>query len=97
MLATSTVCTTATSTPSTDHVDECKIAVDATNPASCTPAHKCAGHAPDHLHGASCECPTVPHGDHIDYLLDGYLYRRALGTATTTEPCAVPDRLPSSP
>ena len=33
-----------------DHVDEHTIAIDATNPAQCTPNHRCTGHAADHVH-----------------------------------------------
>ena len=50
-----------------DHVDECKIAVDAQNPAACAPV--------------ACECKhdecgheKVPHGDHFDYLVAGRLH-----------------------
>lgn len=59
-----------------DHIDECAIAVDATNPAACTPAHTktCAAHAADHTHGAGCGHEAVPHGDHKDYLVGGHLH-----------------------
>jgi len=57
-----------------DHVDECTIAVDATNPAGCTPNHACNGHPTDHVHGANCGHAAVPHGDHVDYLVDGHLH-----------------------
>lgn len=57
-----------------DHVDECKITVDGANPGDCTPNHKCAGHAADHVHSATCGHAAVPHGDHVDYLVDGHLH-----------------------
>jgi hypothetical protein len=57
-----------------DHVDEHTIAVTAANPASCTPAHRCNGHAANHVHGANCGHDAVPHGDHVDYLVDGHLH-----------------------
>ena len=57
-----------------DHVDEHLIAVSATNPEACTPQHACAAHAVDHLHGPGCGHPAVPHGDHVDYLVDGHLH-----------------------
>jgi len=57
-----------------DHVDECTIAVDATNPAACTPGHQCSGHAAGHVHAAGCGHPAVPHGDHVDYLVDNHLH-----------------------
>jgi hypothetical protein len=56
------------------HVDECTIAVDAKNPAACTPNHACAGHNAAHKHGAGCGHDAIPHGDHVDYLVDGHLH-----------------------
>jgi len=57
-----------------NQVDECSIGVDATNPATCTPAHKCAGHAVGHAHGAGCGHDAIPHGTHTDYLVNGHLH-----------------------
>ena len=56
------------------HVDECAIAVDALNPEACTPSHKCDAHPSAHRHGADCGHEAVPHGDHVDYLVDGHLH-----------------------
>ncbi len=56
------------------HYDEHRIAVDRANPADCTPSHSCGGHAPDHQHGSGCGHEAVPHGDHVDYLVDGHLH-----------------------
>jgi hypothetical protein len=58
-----------------DHVDECTIAVDATNPSTCTPNHACPAHETDHVHGSSCGHAAIPHGDHVDYLVGGHLHR----------------------
>jgi hypothetical protein len=55
-------------------VEEHSLAVNQTNPAGCTPKHDCAGHAKDHQHGPNCGHPAVPHGDHVDYLVDGHLH-----------------------
>ena len=55
-------------------VEEHALAVTATNPADCTPAHACAGHEAGHVHGPDCGHPAVPHGDHVDYLVDGHLH-----------------------
>jgi hypothetical protein len=55
-------------------VVEHALAVDATNPAACTPAHACGGHAAGHVHGPGCGHEAVPHGDHTDYLVDGHLH-----------------------
>ena len=57
-----------------DKVEEHSLTVSATNPAACTPAHKCDGHKKDHKHGANCGHPAVPHGDHVDYLVEGHLH-----------------------
>ena len=56
------------------HTDEHAIAVSSANPAACTPAHACAGHDAAHAHGPGCGHEPVPHGDHIDYLVDGHLH-----------------------
>jgi hypothetical protein len=55
-------------------VHEHALAVTAANPAACTPAHACAGHAKGHVHGPGCGHEAVPHGDHVDYLVDGHLH-----------------------
>lgn len=60
--------------PHGGHVDEHTIDVDAANPVRCTPAHACGAHAADHAHGPGCGHPAVPHGDHVDYLVDGHLH-----------------------
>ena len=57
-----------------DHVDECTIAIDANNPAGCTPGQARSKHPAGHVHAATCGHPAVPHGDHVDYLVDGYLH-----------------------
>ena len=60
--------------PHDGHVDECSIDVGTANPAACTPSHACAGHKQGHVHGSGCGHESVPHGDHIDYLVDGHLH-----------------------
>src|SRR5262245_43072590 len=55
-------------------VEEHTLAVDATNPDGCTPGHSCGGHAKTHQHGPNCGHAAVPHGDHVDYLVDGHLH-----------------------
>jgi hypothetical protein len=57
-----------------DHVDECKLSESAANPVACTPEHKCDGHDSSHKHGADCGHAAVPHGDHVDYLVNGHLH-----------------------
>lgn len=56
------------------HVDECVIPVDGLHPVACTPDHICTGHAPDHVHGPGCGHEPVPHGDHVDYVVEDHLH-----------------------
>lgn len=60
--------------PHEGHVDEHVLAIGEHNPATCTPAHACGAHSTEHLHGAGCGHEAVPHGDHVDYLVDGHLH-----------------------
>ena len=55
-------------------VEEHAIAVNGANPAECTPTHRCGGHDAGHVHGEGCGHAAVPHGDHVDYLVDGHLH-----------------------
>lgn len=65
--------------PHGDHVDEHAIAVDGTHPDHCTSGHECSSHADDHVHGPGCGHEPVPHGDHLDYLVDGHLHHQHAG------------------
>jgi len=57
--------------PHDGQVYEHNIEVSSKNPDRCTPSHRCdAGHR----HGPGCGHLAVPHGDHIDYLVDGRLH-----------------------
>lgn len=56
------------------HYDEHAIAIDAANPAECTPDHACGAHHATHTHGPNCGHEAVPHGDHTDYLVAGHLH-----------------------
>lgn len=60
--------------PHEGHFDEHVLAVTAQNPADCTNGHECMGHDAGHVHGAGCGHEAVPHGDHVDYLVDGHLH-----------------------
>ncbi len=55
-------------------VEEHQVEINAANPANCTPAHDCGKHARDHRHGPGCGHEAVPHGDHVDYLVEGHLH-----------------------
>src|ERR1700688_5045977 len=50
------------------------LPVSQVNPDACTPNHKCSGHAQRNQHGPDCGHEAVPHGDHVDYLVDGHLH-----------------------
>ena len=56
------------------HYDEHTLEVSAANPADCTPGHACGSHDAAHRHGPGCGHEAVPHGDHVDYLVDGHLH-----------------------
>lgn len=60
--------------PHGDHHDEHRLPVSGQNPDTCTEGHHCEGHTPEHVHGPGCGHEPVPHGDHIDYLVDGHLH-----------------------
>lgn len=55
-------------------VEEHHLDVGGKNPAACTPSHTCSGHARGHVHGPNCGHEAVPHGDHVDYLVEGHLH-----------------------
>ena len=55
-------------------VEEHQFEVNAANLAQCTPKHDCGGHEKGHQHGPGCGHEAVPHGDHVDYLVDGHLH-----------------------
>ena len=56
------------------HVDEHVLSVGGKNPSACTPQHDCGKHEKKHAHSKTCGHETVPHGDHLDYLVDGHLH-----------------------
>lgn len=60
-------------------VEEHTIGVTATNPEACTDGHACADHEAGHVHGPNCGHPAVPHGDHVDYLVNGHLHHQHAG------------------
>jgi hypothetical protein len=57
-----------------DHVDEHRLSVGGANPNGCTPGHACGTHDAKHVHGPDCGHSSVPHGDHLDYVVDGHLH-----------------------
>ena len=58
-------------------VMEHALPVSASNPAACAPISLHRGkvqHGPKHVHGPGCGHEAVPHGDHVDYLVNGRLH-----------------------
>ena len=62
--------------PHADHVDEHVIEVSDRNPDRCDAEHRCTDHEPGHVHGPGCGHEPVPHGDHVDYLVNGRLHHQ---------------------
>jgi len=60
--------------PHGDHYDDHVIEVSTDNPDRCTAGHACAAHPAHHVHGPGCGHEPVPHGDHVDYLVEGHLH-----------------------
>jgi hypothetical protein len=60
--------------PHEGHVDEHVIPINSGNPGSAAQNHNCGGHEQGHTHGAGCGHEAVPHGDHVDYLVNGHLH-----------------------
>jgi hypothetical protein len=60
--------------PHDGHIDERKLEVNAANPAECTEGRDCGSHGPEHKHREDRGHEAVPHGDHVDYLVDGHLH-----------------------
>jgi hypothetical protein len=50
------------------------VEVSPQNPDRCTPNHRSEGHEPAHIHGPDCGHEAVPHGDHVDYLVNDHLH-----------------------
>ncbi|MDQ3034666.1 MAG: hypothetical protein M3Y87_19810 [Myxococcota bacterium] len=69
-------------------VEEHAITVGAANPADCTPSHDCGAHPSQHAHGPGCGHEPVPHGDHVDYLVDGHLHHPHTGHCDDHGPIA---------
>ncbi|HEY2049940.1 MAG TPA: hypothetical protein VGH03_11385 [Caulobacteraceae bacterium] len=53
-------------------IEEHRIEVSERNPDTCDPARRVKAEA-GHVHGPNCGHEAVPHGDHIDYLVDNRL------------------------
>ena len=58
--------------PHEDHYDEHVIEVSSENPDGCHPVHDCSQSG--HVHGPGCGHEAIPHGDHVDYIVNGRLH-----------------------
>lgn len=55
------------------HYDEHRIEVESSHPDGCVgTTQDCT--AAGHVHGPGCGHEAVPHGDHVDYLVNGVLH-----------------------
>lgn len=70
-------------------VVEHRLEVSKLNPSTCTNGHQCSGHGRSHVHGPGCGHEAVPHGDHIDYLVDGHLHHQHNGHCDNHGPLTV--------
>ncbi len=56
-------------------MDEHTVPISDVNPEGCSPISSgSSGHASDHIHGPDCGHEAVPHGGHMDFLVDGRLH-----------------------
>ena len=55
-------------------VDEHVVEIATQNPDRCTRDQPAKGHDTAHQHGPNCGHEAVPHGNHLDYLVDGRLH-----------------------
>ncbi len=65
------------------------LEVNGTNPADCTRGHACSAHPPDHVHGPGCGHEAIPHGDHVDYIVDGHLHHQHDGHCDNHGPVTI--------
>lgn len=63
--------------PCASHVHEHVLEVCAERPDGCTQA--APGHGAAHVHGPGCGHEPIPHGDHVDYLVEGRLHHPCAG------------------
>lgn len=69
-------------------VREHRLEVTAENPAGCNVA-KDPHHDAAHQHGPGCGHEAVPHGDHVDYIVDGRLHHPHAGHCDDHGPVTV--------
>jgi hypothetical protein len=56
--------------PHEDHCDDHNIEISEINPNECKPVN----HEETHVHGPDCGHEAIPHGDHMDYIVDNRLH-----------------------
>jgi hypothetical protein len=75
--------------PHDAHVDEHVLEVCSERPDRCTDGRRVAGHPAVHEHGPDCGHEPVPHGDHLDFLVDGRLHHPHAGHCDDHGPVVV--------
>ena len=53
-----------------DHFDEHTLEINEQNPTGCHETNDCGSH----VHSKDCGHESIPHGDHIDYIVNGRLH-----------------------
>jgi len=71
-----------------DHVHCRSIEFSAENPDGCCEVNDCG----DHVHGPDCGHEPVPHGDHIDYIVNGRLHHPHDGHCDDHGPVKILDK-----
>jgi len=51
-----------------------ELPIGPSNPDGCAGGHACDAHLEGHAHGPGCGHEAVPHGGHVDYVVDGHLH-----------------------
>lgn len=76
-------------------LEEHTVPISETNPADCTEGRFTPfgglGHDASHRHGEGCGHPLVPHGGHMDFLVDGRLHHPHDGHCDDHGPVQIED------
>jgi hypothetical protein len=72
-------------------VEEHSVPVSRVNPAGDDAPHGASGHDRSHQHGPACGHEMVPHGGHIDYLVNGRLHHPHEGHCDDHGPVEIVD------
>jgi hypothetical protein len=56
------------------HVDEHEVSAGGANPDRCDAGHAWQEHEAGHRHGPGCGHQAIPHGGHVDYVVEDHLH-----------------------